>query len=282
MKEMLSDFGRVEVEREVSSEVQTLDLIFSPTEDSPYNRSALGLLGRMIEHPCALEPFRNGVPEWEICNCRHKRFNLSCELHRLAKQKPNNQKSTPFNPFLWILTPTFSKALQREFKTELRSEWGPGIYFLPSPDHTAIVVIHQLPKTLETLWLRLLGRDRVQADAIAELLALPMDHPYRVETMHHILVLQKNLRVRQNRNTAINEVIMSLSTAYKKWYADTLEEGRQIGLKEGLLQIGLQEGVQQERRSIALKMIVAGSSAEFVAQVTGYSIQEIRAIIPSD
>ena len=60
---------------------------------------------------------------------------------------------------------------------------------------------------------------------------------------------------------------MSLSTAYKKWCADTLEEG---------LQIGLQEGVQQERRSIALKMIQAGSSPEFVAQVTGYSIQEIQ------
>ena len=160
MKEMLSDFGRVEVEREVGSEVQTLDLVFSPTGDSPYDRSNLGLLGRMIEHPCALEPFRNSVPEWEICNCRHKRFNLSCELHRIAKQKPNNQKFTPFNPFLWILTPTFSKALQREFKTELRSDWGPGIYFLPSPDHTAIVVIHQLPKTLETLWLRLLGAIR--------------------------------------------------------------------------------------------------------------------------
>ncbi len=80
--------------------------------------------------------------------------------------------------------------------------------------------------------------------------------------MHHILVLQKNLRVMQNKNTAINEVIMSLSTAYKKWCADTLEEG---------LQIGLQEGVQQERRSIALKMIQADSSPEFVAQVTGYS-----------
>ena len=65
---------------------------------------------------------------------------------------------------------------------------------------------------------------------------------------------------------------MSLSTAYKKWCADTLEEG---------LQIGLQEGVQQERRSIALKMIQAGSSPEFVAQVTGYSIQEIQDIIPS-
>ena len=120
----------------------------------------------------------------------------------------------------------------------------------PSPDHTAIGVIHQIPKTLETPWLRLLGRDRVQADAIAELLALPMDHPYRVETMHHILVLQKNLRVRQNKNTAINEVIMSLSTAYKRWCADTLEEGRQIGLKEGLLQITIQEGVRQERRSL--------------------------------
>ena len=74
---------------------------------------------------------------------------------------------------------------------------------------------------------------------------------------------------------------MSLSTAYKKWYADTLEEGRQIGFKQGLLQISVQEGVQQERRSIALQMIEAGSPPEFVAQVTGYTLKEVQDILPS-
>jgi hypothetical protein len=39
---------------------------------------------------------------------------------------------------------------------------------------TAIVVIHQLPETSETLWLRLLGRGSVQEQALIELQALPL------------------------------------------------------------------------------------------------------------
>ena len=69
---------------------------------------------------------------------------------------------------------------------------------------------------------------------------------------------------------------MNLAPAYDKWHEETVQQGLKQGLKQGL-----QEGVQQERRSIALKMIEAGSPPEFVAQVTGYSIQEIQEIIPS-
>jgi hypothetical protein len=190
------------------------------------------------------------------------------DVVRLARAKPTNRK-TPLNPFLWILTPTFSDRLQREFCVRTKLDWGPGIYFLPNPDHTAIVVIHELPRTLETLWLRLLGRDRVQADAITELLALPPDHPYGLETLHHVTVLQANLRARQTRNKAIHEVIMSISTSYKKWYAETIQAGHDQGV---------QQGMQEERCSLALKMLEAGASIEFVTQVTGYSIEEIEAL----
>jgi hypothetical protein len=280
MKEMLSDFGTIEVEREISSEIQAIDLVFFPTDDAPYDRSTLGLLGRMIDRPCGIEAFRNTVPEWEICNCRHKRFVLSGELHRLARAKPTNRK-TPLNPFLWILTPTFGDRLQKEFCVWTQPSWGPGIYFLPNPDHTAIVVIHQLPKTLDTLWLRLLGRDRVQADAIEELLALPPDHPYGLETLHHVTVLQANLKARQNRNKAIHKVIMSISTSYKKWYAETIQAGHDQGVQQGM-QEGMQQGMQQERQALALKMLQAGASIEFVTQVTGYSIEELDALPPQN
>jgi hypothetical protein len=45
------------------------------------------------------------------------------------------------------------------------------------------VVIHQLPKTADTLWLRVLGRGRVQKDAIAEMLALPLQNQRRTELL---------------------------------------------------------------------------------------------------
>jgi hypothetical protein len=44
---------------------------------------------------------------------------------------------------------------------------------------TAIVAIHQLPRTPDTLWLRILGRGRVQQQAIDELEALPEENPFR-------------------------------------------------------------------------------------------------------
>jgi predicted transposase/invertase (TIGR01784 family) len=63
----------------------------------------------------------------------------------------------------------------------------------------------------------------------------------------------------------------NLSPIYEKWRQETLTEGRQVGRQEGW-----QEGKQEERQSIALKMLSAGATVEFVAQMTEYSIVEIR------
>lgn len=66
-------------------------------------------------------------------------------------------------PKLWIITPTVSESIIRGFRGILDEEnWGSGVYFLADHLRTAIVAIHQLPRTEETLWLRLLGRGRVQ------------------------------------------------------------------------------------------------------------------------
>jgi hypothetical protein len=53
------------------------------------------------------------------------------------------------------------------------------VYFLPELQKTALVAINQLPATTETLWLRLLGRDATQRQAVDELVALPERHPFR-------------------------------------------------------------------------------------------------------
>ena len=169
------------------------------------------------------------------------------------------------HPFLWILTPTFSDRLQKEFCVVNKPDWGEGIYFLPYHDRTAIVAIHHLPKTLDTLWLRLFGKGEVQQSAITELLALPPTHPYRQETLKHLTMLQINFKARQNKTKEIQETIMSLSVIYEQWEKETLDQGQQIGQ-------------EAERRSIALKMLQAGALVDFVVQVTGYSVEEVRSL----
>jgi predicted transposase/invertase (TIGR01784 family) len=50
MKELLADFGEVKVERPVSSEVRTIDLVFYPNQEKLESLTALGLLGKMLTH----------------------------------------------------------------------------------------------------------------------------------------------------------------------------------------------------------------------------------------
>ena len=54
---------------------------------------------------------------------------------------------------------------------------------------------------------------------------------------------------------------MSLSVVYEQWERETLQIGQEA-----------------ERRSLALKMLQAGALVDFVVQVTGYSVEEVRSL----
>ncbi|MFM2432747.1 MAG: hypothetical protein RLZZ511_3961 [Cyanobacteriota bacterium] len=51
----MSDFGEVEIERPVFSEVHTIDLLFNPNPDRIQALEPLGLLGRMLTKRCHYE-----------------------------------------------------------------------------------------------------------------------------------------------------------------------------------------------------------------------------------
>ena len=62
---------------------------------------------------------------------------------------------------LWILKPTLAAATLDSFGAMTDAEgWGDGVYFFPPGQKTGIVVIHQLPETPDTLWLRILGKHK--------------------------------------------------------------------------------------------------------------------------
>lgn len=109
-------------------------------------------------------------------------------------------------PKLWILIPTASKNLLSGFDGAAKPDSLPGIYYLPQSLRTAIIVIHQLPQTQETLWLRLLGRGTVQKQAIDELVALPSNQPYVKITLELLYNLQQNLRINQSSQTEDREL----------------------------------------------------------------------------
>lgn len=145
---------------------------------------------------------------------------------------------------LWILTPTASDTLLQSFSARLEtSDWGEGIYLLADALRSAFVVIHRLPRTPSTLWLRLLGRGRVQQQAIDELEALPPENLLRSRALELLVNLRVILEARQNLEPEDRELIMRLSTLYQQRLSQATEQGVQQGVQRGV-----QRGVKQERQ----------------------------------
>jgi len=123
--------------------------------------------------------------------------------------------------------------------------WFPGIYFLGKSLRTAVVVIHQLPVIPETLWLRLLGKGRVQQRAIEEVQALDINNPLRSKAIDLLANLKSTLEVNQNLDVEDRDLVMQLSPIYEQRLAEAIQQGREAGIQEGI-----QEGIQTERRMI--------------------------------
>ncbi len=234
LTELLSPFGEVEASRAIAAEVREVDVIFSPASDHPPEVAILGLLGRLATTAAIFEPFRNAVQPGEIRSCLSKLFELYNEFDRQANRE-NTRLNEAQLPHLWILSPTVSQAVLSGFKAELDVEnWGEGIYFLGKSFKTGIVVIHQLPKTPETLWLRMLGKGKVQKQAITELRELPEDNPFRVQTLELLYNLLTILEVRQDLETEDQSLVMELSPLYLERLENAIQQGERLMVEKML------------------------------------------------
>ncbi len=148
-------------------------------------------------------------------------------------------------PKLWILSPTASTTILNGFKASLDEEnWGAGVHFLGDYLKTAIIAIHQLPRTPETLWLRLLGKGKVQQQAIEELETLPQNNPLRDKAIDLLLNRKIQVEIKQNTSEEDRELIMNLSPIYLQKLAEAEEKGHS-------------EGVKNERRTVIESLLRA-------------------------
>ncbi len=247
MEDLFSTYGQVKAPLRVSSEMRQIDIWFDP-QVPPGDLQPLGLLGRMAQTTAILEPFRNPATPEEICSCLLKALELRAEQQRQAERNTTKHYSATI-PTLWVLTPTASASLLKGFRAQEEDAWSPGLYFLADTLKTTIVAIHQLPRTPETLWLRLLGRGRVQLQAIDELETLPTNHPFRSKALELVLNLQQNLEARQDKDPDDRELIMRLSPLYSQKKEQSRQQGLQQGIQQGLQQ-GIQQGTQMTQRIV--------------------------------
>jgi hypothetical protein len=272
-EELLKNYGEVEQSEKVSGEIKEIDILFTPSAQQTSNLQVLGLLGRFAEFPAILEPFRNAAPTDEICDCIVKLLEVKARLRREAKANQTKLQEEKI-PKLWVLTPTASKTVLSGFNVNQKEGWLPGIYFLGDALRTAIVAIHQLPPIPETLWLRLLGRGSVQEQAIVELQALPLNHPYQQATLELVYNLRENLRVNQELEEEDRELIMRLEPLYQRDREQAKLEGERL-VVENLLQVRF--GSLDDELNAIISPILALPPSEFTPLLMQLSKEELIA-----
>jgi hypothetical protein len=250
LESLLSPFGEVQTSFKISSEVREVDVYFQP-DRSMQPIPELGLLGNIARTNFVLEPFRNPPTIFQIRACMGKLFDLHANLIREAKRTKQPEPNNADLPMLWILAPTLSKPILSEYLATLTTEFSAtGVYLLPPGCKTGIIVIHQLPKTAATLWFRLLGKERVQADAIAEVAALPAAHPCRQDALSWLGNLKVILEAREIREPEEEELMMQLSPLF----LEKLQAAEQQGEVRGEVK-GKNQGRVEEARALVIRLL---------------------------
>ncbi|BAY41957.1 hypothetical protein NIES2111_63530 (plasmid) [Nostoc sp. NIES-2111] len=112
-----------------------------------------------------------------------------------------------------------------------------GVYFLPDGLRAAVVAINQLPVTPETLWFRLLGRGKVQRQAVEELVALPAEDLIRRNVLEIIYRWRISVMAQPELTQDERELIMNLTQAYEEARAQAVQEGVEQGVQLGQRQV---------------------------------------------
>ena len=243
LTELLAPLGEVKSGFKITAEVREADLLFLRNPNAPKNVPEIGLLGKLAATSALFEPFRNSVNPKQIRSCIGKLFDTHAKLEREAKREKKTIAEADVIR-LWILSPTVSTELLASCGANTGGEnWLEGVYFLPNVLKTGIIAIHQLPRTPDTLWLRILGRGKVQQQAIQELKSLQGEgklHNNVLELVYEMLAILE-VRQKQNLDVEAKEWIMELSTIYLERLQNVREEG---------IQQGKQESKARERRTI--------------------------------
>ncbi|BAT56584.1 hypothetical protein NOS3756_55960 (plasmid) [Nostoc sp. NIES-3756] len=282
LQELLSPLGEVLVGNEVTDEARFVDVLFSPTPTSITQAQTLGLLGKVAtQNTALLEPYRNQPSRPQIRNCIAKIFILIADVEREAQREKRRIREQDL-PHLWILAPSISKGILKTFKATLDLEnWMSGVYFLPDGLRAAVVAINQLPVTPETLWFRLLGRGKVQRQAVEELVALPAEDLVRRNVLEIIYRWRISVMAQPELTQDERELIMNLTQAYEEARAQAVQEGVQQGQRqvvENLLRVRF--GSVDEELSRVVDSLLLLSPEEFanvLLQLTNLSREELLA-----
>lgn len=177
LRDALSRASTAETEVEVLAATQRIDVYAVPDPARVTEREEMGLLGELSAEPSLFEPFRNTPSLGRVRRCLCKQLTWHHELERRARaasgmaadEEDDGPQVIPL-PWLVVIGPGRPEtALELYACKPIR----PGVYEAVAGVHMRVVVLAELPRTRETLLLRMLATGQRLMDALEDLSALP-------------------------------------------------------------------------------------------------------------
>jgi hypothetical protein len=254
LTELLNTIGTAVPNKFVKSERREGDVWFEHDRklSIPAQRKKLGLMGQLLVRDSLIEVFRNPATDFEIRSCIGKLIDIESGFVREA----NRQKETVPDeklPYLWLIMPTASKTIRQGIGFH-RSRI-PGVYRLPKLNRVGLILVHQLPVTEESLWLRLLGCDGNQNRAILELVTQPTPPALYANIEEVLADYRADLESIRSLTKDEEELIMNLSVAYLKKKEEWKKEGKE---------------------EIVVNMLRRGLDTASICDLTGFSIETVE------
>lgn len=227
----LERVSTVSLQHAISADPQYIDVVSEPDPARAHERHRLGLLGRMTEELCALEPYHQPPGEEEVFACVRKQVTWHHLLTKKARAADADAPMARF-PLQWVLSAGRPARVLEAFEmTPLGGEWPDGVYTAVRWLRLRLVVVSELPRTPETLLLRLLGAGATLREAMRELLALPPDAWERLALVPLFLKFRFELPQDPSQRTPEEEELIVTGQEYVD---RILNEGERKGRSAGM------------------------------------------------
>jgi hypothetical protein len=247
---LLQDFTEIHTQYPVQPPAQFADAFVSnEAHDPELMWLTLGWLGRMARVLALLEAYTTDVSLEDGRSCQRKQLNLlhTLELEAEAQAREGKARLRVPLPWLWLLTWSRPRTLIRAWgMREGTEDWPRGFYLAPEGFSLGIVVLPELPRTRETLPLRMFGNDDVRRGLRAEYEALAEGDPMR-QALGKMLTCWQLWTLGQPQDNKTTRWLMDYMQVVRREMQKIKDEGWREGLKaaEEQLQKIKEEGVRE-------------------------------------
>jgi hypothetical protein len=253
LRDALSRACASETEVEVLAATQKIDVYSVPDPARAAELTEMGLLGELAAEPSLFEPFHGTPTLAKVRRCINKQHTWHHELSRRARAAAGSaavdadledtaQPAVAF-PALVVISPGRPETALDAYGCQAVRL---GVYHAVWGLVLRVVVLAELPRTRETLLLRLLGPGRLLQEALADLAALP-DDTWEMTLATPLLV---HFQLAAGNNATGPEEDMSAEI--RAWFEDYKQKLRTEANAEGM-----KEGMREGERSLLLRLLQA-------------------------